>query len=808
MQLRRDAAHAVRSLTRTPGFTVVVLLTLALGIGGNSAIFSIVNAVLLRALPVAEPEQLLVVWESRIDEGENYMFASPPNYMDWRAQSEVFEDLGAFAPRDYLLERPDETIRVHGSRITASLFPVLGVSPVVGRAFTDEEDQPGAPKVALISHRLWQSRFSGRPDVAGSALLLDDGSYTIVGVMPDAFHFPPPVDLEGRTFPRQNDVWTPLALDPQVVGRGAHFLTVVGRLRSGMSADRAASEMAAIANRLALDHPETNAEYRIRLVPFERVVLGNLRLALIVLLAAVSAVLLIACVNVANLLLTRSAALQKEYVIRAALGAGRWPLIRHALVESQMLALAGGAAGLAIAAAGTGALRRLAPGNVPGLSEANIDLTVLAYTLALSIATGLIFGIIPALRTFSPDLAGLLRSGGRTSAGSIEHSRLRAALVVAEVALSLVLLASAGLLFNSFLALRSVDTGVLAERVLTMRLHLAARHYPEDARIAATVRTLEERISAVPGIGSASFSLDLPLASDYQGTRVTIEGEPQPEPGEELRTHFSVVTPGYFETMGIPLVAGRSFRAEDVAGGMGVVLVNERFARLYLPNRDLVGRRLLFGEPRTVVGIVGDVRLETLTSDATPAMYLPHAQNPARSMSLIVKTAQDPLAVTARVRDAIRAVDRGIAIYDVKTMQQIVSDSMAQPRFAAFVLLMFSAVALVLAGVGLYGVISFIVAQQGREIGIRLALGAQPTDEVKRLVGRGAVLLGVGLAIGLATSVAVTQVLRNLLFEVEPADPATLAVTTLFLLCIGLGACALPARRASRVDPMSALRYE
>jgi putative ABC transport system permease protein len=808
MQLRRDAAHAVRSLTRTPGFTIVVLLTLTLGIGGNSAIFSVVNAVLLRALPVAEPERLLVVWESRIDEGENYMFASPPNYADWRAQNEVFEDLGAFAPRDYLLELPDETIRVHGSRITASLLPVLGVSPVVGRAFTDDEDHPGAARVALISHRLWQSAFSGRADIAGSIVQLDNGAYTIVGVMPDAFHFPPPVDLEGRTFPRQNDIWTPLALDPAALGRGAHFLTVVGRLRPGMSAERADSEMGAIADRLALDHPETNAEYRIRLVPFERVVLGNLRLALIVLLAAVSAVLLIACVNVANLLLTRSAALQKEYVVRAALGAGRWPLVRHALVESQLLALAGGAAGLAIAAAGTGALRRLAPGNVPGLSGASIDPTVVAYTLTLSIATGLIFGIVPALRTFSPDLAGLLRSGGRSSAGSIEHSRLRSTLVIAEVALSLVLLASAGLLFNSFLALRAVDTGVLAERVLTMRLNLAARHYPENSRVAATFRTLEERISALPGVASASFSLDLPLASDYQGTRVTIEGEPQPEPGEELRTHFSVVTPRYFETMGIPLVSGRSFRAEDAAEAAPVVLVNETFARLYLPGRDLVGRRLLYGEPHTVIGVVGDVRLETLTSDATPAMYLPHAQSATRSMSLIVKTTQDPLAVTARVRDAIRTVDRGIAIYDVKTMEQIVSESMAQPRFAAFMLLMFSGVALVLAGVGLYGVISFIVARQGREIGIRMALGAQPMDELKRIVGRGAMLLGAGLAIGLAAAIAATRVLRSLLFEVEPADPATLAVTTLFLLCIGLCACALPARRASRMDPMNALRYE
>lgn len=808
-RLTQDLMQSARSLARTPAFSVVVVLTLGLGIGGNAAIFSVVNGVLFRPLPVADPGRLAVVWESGIRDG-GYMFASPPNYQDWRLENRAFDDMGAFSPHDFLLELEREALHVYGARVTASLFPVLGVAPVAGRSFTEDDDRPGADRVAMISHCLWRARFGEDPAVVGATIRLEDGPYTLIGVMPPDFHFPPPIDLEGRSFPRTNDVWTPLALDPATQNRGAHFLTVIGRLSSGATLESAESEMRGIAARLAQTYPESNAAYSsVRVVPFEHMVIGDLRLALLVLLAAVGIVLLIACVNVANLVLTRSATRQKEYAIRAALGAGRLRIIRHALLESQLLGLAGGVTGLLLAAAAVHTILRVAPANIPRLEEVRVDYVVVAYTFAIATLTGAAFGMLPVLRAFSENIAELLRSGGRIAGDGWRDSRLRAGFVVAQVALSLVLLVGAGLLFNTFLALRAIDTGLRAERVLTMRMNLATMRYPETARVIATYRDLEERITAVPGVDAAAFSLDLPLASDYQGTRVTIEGEPSTAEGDEPIGHFSVTTPDYFETMGIPLVSGRAFRAEDTADSTPVILVNTTFVRLYLGGRDPIGRRMRFqSETRTIVGVVGDVRLETLTDEPTPTMYVPHTQYGERAMSLVVRTALDPAALVTRVREAIRAVDRAVPVYDVKAMAQVRTDAMAQPRFSAFMLLLFSAVALSLAAIGIYGVISFMVTRQTREIGVRLALGATPTVELLRVIARGTRLLAAGIAIGLAGAIAAGRMMGSLLYETRPIDLATLIGTTLFLACVGLLACVAPALRASRVDPMEALRYE
>jgi predicted permease len=624
---------------------------------------------------------------------------------------------------------------------------------------------------------------------------------------PENFHCPPPIDLEGRSFPRRNDLWTPLAME--VTNRAQHYLTTIARLRRGVSVESADAGMRTIAERLAEAYPETNRDYRISVVPFERMIIGDMKLALLVLLGAVGLVLLIACVNVANLLMTRFAARQKEYAVRAALGAGRWRIIRHSIVESQLLALAGGLVGLALGSLAVQAILRVAPANVPRLEEVRIDRAVIAYTFGIAVLTGLVFGLIPVLRALKPDLAALLRGGGRGAAGSGEQSRLRAALVVAEVSLSLVLLVGAGLLFSSFLALRGVDTGLRAERVLTMRTSLGSARYPELPRVVGSYRAIEESVATLPGVESAGFSYDVPLVSDFQGTRVLIEGDPAPAEGEEPRGHFSITTPAYFETMGIPLVSGRFYRAEDTAESTPVILVNETFARLYFGGRDPVGRRIEFqNEMRTIVGVVGDVRLETLTDDPTPAMYVPHAQAPQRAMSLIVRAATDPLAIAGGVREAIRGVDPAAPVYDVRTMEQILGDTMAQPRFSAFLLIAFSVVALLLAAIGMYGVISFMVTQQTREIGIRLALGARPADELKRVIGGGSRLLGIGAIIGLIVPVLASRVLGSLLFEIDPLDVGTLAWTTVFLLSVGLLACGVPALRASRVAPMEALRYE
>jgi predicted permease len=605
-------------------------------------------------------------------------------------------------------------------------------------------------------------------------------------------------------------VWVPFAWDYGTINRSAHFMTVVGRLAPGATHASAEVELKRVAANLERAYPETNTDWGAFVVPFEEVVVGDARLALLVLLGAVGAVLLIACVNIANLLLARSAARQKEYAIRAALGAARWPLLRQAVVESQLLALAGGAAGLLLAYATLGTIVRIAPANVPRLDQASIDPAVIGFTLVVAIATGLLFGLAPVLRALSPDLAQWLRQGGRTGGGEGIRSGARSALVVAEVALSLVLLVGAGLLFHSFLALRGVETGFRADNVATMRLNLSALHYPERAQIVRTYRELERRINGIPGVEAAGFSLDVPLAGDYQGTTLLLEGEPEPAPNENRSTHFSVVTPGYFEAMGIPVVAGRGFRDGDSDEAVGPVLVNTESGRRYFGGRDPVGRRVTsFGEPRPIVGVVGDVRLESLADAPTPALYFLHSdQDQYRSLSLVVRSTLDAATVLDAVVREVRALDPRIPVYDVRTLDQVIAQAVAQPRFSTALLLVFSGLALTLAAVGIYGVISYAVGQRTRELGIRMALGARPWDALRLVLGEGLRLVVAGVAIGLLASLWLTRSLRSLLYEVSPTDPATLALVCVFLIAVAAFACWIPARRASRVDPMVALRTE
>jgi len=813
--LTQEIRIAARNLAHTPGFTLIVAITLALGIGANTAIFTVVNGVLLRPLPFAEADRLAVVWETRHSRPGYHMFASPPNFADWREGTRAFEDLGAFAARAFFLVGRDETVRVDGAQITPGLFEIMRVNPILGRTFTSEDDRPGAVSVTL-SHGLWQREFGGDPAVIGRTIQMDDGPHTVIGVMPQGFDFPPPIDLEGETVPLRADVWLPFGSDAAIGQRGAHYWTVVGRLAPGATLASAEAELRTIAARLEQEFPDSNADWSVLVEPFRRVMVGDTQRALLVLFGAVGMVLLIACVNIANLMLARSTGRQREYAIRAALGAGRASLLRQALVESQLLALVGGLAGLLFSVFAVRALVSVAPRNVPRLAEVSIDPFVIAFALLATIATGLLFGLAPALRAFSPDLSRWLRSGGRGDEGGAGHGRLRSALVVAEVALSLVLLVGAALLFASFLAIRGEDAGYTVERVLTLRTALPGATYAEEERRARAFTELEARITALPGVEAAGFARDIPLAGDFQGTGLVIAGDPPPAPDENRSVNFGIVTPGWFDAMGLRLTQGRTFGREDGPDAPRVIVVNETLVRRYFGGREAIGRGVEWGSRDgvpmvwTIIGVVGDARIETLGADPPPVMFFPRAQGVQswRTMGLVVRATAGVDPLIAALRTSIREYDPAIAIYDVKSMDDIVAESVAQPRFSATMLLLFSALALLLAAVGIYGVISYDVGRRTREIGIRMALGARPGDAQWLVVARGLRLVGVGVALGIVASLVLTRVLRSLLYEVSPTDPLTLAGTSALLVGVAALAAWLPALRASRVDPMGALRSE
>jgi putative ABC transport system permease protein len=811
-ELLREIRSAARNLARAPGFTTVVVATLALGIGANTAIFSVVNAVLLRPLPFDSPDRLAVVWESRHSRPGYHMFASPPNFQDWRDATTAFEDLAAFRAASFFITGREESLQVQGSWVTDGLFEVLGVRPIIGRTFTPDDARDGAEPVLILGHGLWQREFEADPGIVGGLVTLDTGPATVVGVMPPDFDFPPPIDLEGETVPVHAEIWRPQPSGPSAGGRGAHYLTVIGRLAPGATSTAAAAELRTLAGRLEQEYPQTNADWTVLVEPFDQVVVGPVRTSLLVLFGAVAGVLLIACVNVANLMLARSTGRQREYALRAAIGASRPALLRQALIESQLLSLAGGLAGVALANVGVAVLLRLAPRNVPRLEQAGIDPAVIAFAFVASVLTGLLFGLLPALRAFSPDLLQYLRSGSRGDDDASRFGRMRSALVIAEVALSLVLLIGAGLLFNSFLALRAVDTGYAVERVLTMRVSLPRTVFEDNARQVSAFQTLEERVAALPGVAAAGFALNIPLASDFQGTALIVAGDPEPRPDEDRNVNFGVVSPGWFDAMGMSIVAGRGFGAQDGPDDPLAVVVNESLVRRFFADRDPIGRGIVWGsdQPRTIIGVVADARLENLGRAAPAAMYFPRYQpaQSVRGMGLVVRTVGEPGSVRAGVRDAIRAFDPSIAVYDVREMRDIVAESVAQPRFSALMLLVFSAVALLLAAVGIYGVMSYDVGRRTREIGIRMALGARPFDAQGMILGHSLRLLAVGVSLGLLGAFALTRVLRSLLFEISPTDPATLIVTTALLAAVAMLSAWLPAHRASTVDPLVALRSE
>ena len=802
----KELRHASRSLLNRPGFTAVVVLVLALGIGANTAFFSVMNAVLLRALPYPDPDRLVMVWEDVSALGFPRNTPAPANYLDWKVQSTVFEKMAAYDHQSSNLTGRGEPERIDGERVSADLFSLLGVAPALGRAFLPEEDRAGAPSVAVLSDGLWRRRFGADPDLVGRTISLDSRPVLVVGVMPRGFHFPS----------RKSEIWVPLAMDQEEsANRGGHYLEVVARLAPGASLSQAQAEMEAIAARLQKDYPRTNTNVGAVVVPLHEELVGESRPALLVLLGAVGFVLLIACANVANLLLARAASREREMAVRAALGAGRGRLIRQLLTESLILSLTGGAAGMGLSAWGAQFLGSLAPESLAPLPGPGLEKSVLAFCLGLSLLTGFLFGIGPALQVSRVDLIEQLKQGG-LSRGS-GRNRMRGVLVVSEIALALLLLAGAGLMLKSFARLRSQDPGFRPDRSLTMRMILSEAKYPGAAQRRAFYDRLLEKVASLPGVESQAMVSFLPLTFTGGHYSFSIEGSPVEVAANLPTAVYRAVSPQYFQTLGIPLFRGRGFTDQDWEGTSPVVVIDRILAERFWPGEDAVGKRLKLGESdssqpwQTVVGVVGNVRQIQLSAELKPEIYVSYHQEGsifAAPRDLVVRTAGDPEALTATVRSQVWEVDPDQPVSDIQTMNQILAANLSRPRFSSLLLGAFAGAALLLSAVGIYGVISYLTEQRTRELGIRAALGADRRDILKLVVGTGLRLTLAGVLLGLAGALALGRLLSSLLYGVSASDPLTLAGVTLLLASVSILAAYLPARRALRVDPVVALRCE
>jgi putative ABC transport system permease protein len=808
--LLQDLRYAARMLLRNPGFTFVAVVTLALGIGANTAIFSVVHAVLLRPLPYPESEQLAWVWMDNRKEGIHEDIASWPNFVDWRTQNQVFEGLAGVRDRTFNLTGSGEPEELRGANVTINFFDLMRVNPKTGRGFTSDEEQEGRDRVVVIGNGLWQRRFSGDPNVVGQILSLNGQNHTIIGIMPPGFQFP-----------NKTELWLPLVPDARTRdARGAFWLPVIGRLKPGVTRTQAQAEMGTIGNRLEQQYPDSNTGFGINVVQMHEQLVGRMRLALLVLLGAVGCVLLIACANVTNLLLARAASRQKEMGIRAALGAGRWRVARQLLTESVLLAVCGSALGLLMAYWGLKALVALAPADFPSANSIGISGRVLLFTMALSLLTGLIFGLIPALQISQPALSEVLKDGSRSGGGGggggggVRGQATRSALVVAEIALALMLLAGAGLMLKSSWQLQQINPGFNPANVLKVRLNLPGSKYPEGTNVQAFYQQLLERLSALPGVQAAGATSSVLLNKVHNSAGFAIEGRPIEAGASRPELPIDSVSPSYFQVMGIQLLKGRVFNEQDKRDGLSVAIVNDTMARRYWPTEDPIGKRFTFGDPRpdarwlTVVGVVRDSKRQGLDAEVRIESFLAHAQRPLRAMELVIRTPDNPLAMARTVRETIWSMDRDLPVSEIQTVEQLLGERTAPRRFNLLLFALFAAVALILAAIGIYGVMSYAVTQRTQELGIRLALGAQVRDVLKLVMRRGLVLTLIGVGIGLFAAMAATRLMSNLLFGISATDPLTFATITLILVFVALLACYIPARRATRVDPMIALRYE
>ncbi len=805
----QDLRYAVRMLLKKPGFTLVAVITLALGIGANTAIFSIVNAVLLRSLPYPEPDHLVQIWETFRPQDVMVTSISPHNFADWQRENQSFERLASYSYATFTLTLDDQPEPVRGLRVSADFLSVMGVSPALGRDFLTEEDAPGKNRVLILSHALWQRRFAGDDQIVGQTIPVNGETFTIIGVMPESF-----------MFPDSTDIWSPMGLDLSRIQRGTSFLFGVGRLRKGVTLDAAQSEMSAIAASLEQQYPNTNTGCGVNLVALHDQLVVDVKLRLWVLFGAVGLVLLIACVNVANLLIARAATRRKEIAIRIAMGASRWRLIRQFLTESLLLSLAGGGAGLLMAMWGVDFLVAASPVQLAHTGEIGVDGWALGFTLLASIVTGLVFGIVPALQATRPDVQETLKEAGQSVTAGVARNRLRKTLVVAEITIALILLAGAGLFINSFLRLQRVPTGFDPENVLTMSLSLPRSRYPEPRQQQAFFEQAIEKISAIDGVRSAGATNDLPFSGSRSHTSFSIEGRPPAAPGESPHSDFRAVSSDYFAALGIQLLRGRSFTQRDTKDSPAVALINEEMARRYWPDEDPVGRRIQIGSPeenrlydnkpvsREIVGIIRDVKHWELNERAEAEMYVPFTQLPASRMFIAVRGDEQVKNLAGAIRSAIQSLDPNQAVSSIRMMGERLSSSIATERVNTIVLGFFAVVAMLLAALGIYGVMSYSVTQRTHEIGVRMALGAERRDIFRLVVGQGLTLTVIGVAVGLAVSFALMRLISTLLFGVSAADPLTYAGVSLILSVVAMLACYLPARRAARVDPMIALRYE
>ena len=809
--LLKDIRYGIRNLLKHPGFTAIAVITLALGIGANTAMFSVINAVLLRPLPYRDPARLVTIWEQSPERDMYQLPVSLANMRDWIDQNQSFEQISAYTFTNLNLTGTGEPARLGTVRASANLFPLVGAIPTIGRSFLPEEDKEGANHVVILGHALWQSRFGSDPGIVGKPLTLNNQSYTVVGVMASNSQFPVGFGYMGKVLNDPIDLYVPLAASGREIERGNYSFFAIGRLKPGVTIGQARAEMTTIEGRLEKEYPGSNTGIGISLIPTQEQTVKDIRPALLVLFGAVAFLLLIACANIANLLLARAASRKKEIAIRTALGASRLRVLRLLLTESLMLSLAGGGIGFLLALWGTDALMALEPDNIPRLNEVGVDARVFLFTLAVSVVTGIVFGLIPGMRAARPDLNEALKEGSRGSMGSAGSKRTRSVLVALEVALSLVLLVGAGLMIKSFLRLQQTNLGFNPENVLAVSLTLPESRYPEDRQRASFFQEALARLQSVSGVQSAGATTSLPLTLSVNGSDFRIEGQPEPEAGKELIINISSVSPGYFQTLGVPLMKGRDFSDRDNKDAPETAIINNDLARTYFPNEDPIGKRIKFTDTETwisIVGVTGDVKQLGQDIGVKPEIYFPYLQVPAASMSVVVRTANEPLSLTGAVKTQIQIIDKDLPIDDAKTMQQLLANSKSGRRFNLILLTGFALVALVLAMVGIYGVMSYTVAQRTHEIGIRVAVGAQPRDVFRMVIGQGMMLAMIGVAFGLVGAFALTRLMKTMLFGVEATDPTTFVSIALLLTGVALVACYIPSRRATKVDPLVALRYE